>query len=66
MKRLFSLLLLIIAFSCNEPMQVTAHPDERAATSGTLGSANAENQIPNETRDTTKRADTSARRTERH
>lgn len=58
MKKLFTLLMLIFAFACNEPMQVTANPDDHSATSGTLGSANAENQLPNETRDTASRADT--------
>ncbi len=58
MKKLFALLLLISAFACNGPMQVTGNPDDHSATSGTLGSAKAENQLPDETRDTTARADT--------
>jgi len=58
MKKLFTLLILIFAFSCNEPMQVTGHPDDRAATSGTLGSAKAENQLPNVTGDSANHADT--------
>ncbi len=57
MKKLFALFMLLFSLACNEPMQVTGHPDERAATSGTLGSAKAENELPNETRDTTNRAD---------
>jgi hypothetical protein len=59
MKNMIALLILISAIACNEPMQVTSNPDDRAATSGTLGSANAENQIPNETRDTANRLDSS-------
>lgn len=58
MKKLFTLLIAFFVFSCNGPMQVTGHPDDRAATSGTLGSAKAENQLPNQTRDTVSRADT--------
>lgn len=58
MKELFALLMLILAFGCSEPMQITAHPDDRSATSGTLGSAKAENQLPNESHNTTTRADT--------
>jgi hypothetical protein len=58
MKKLFTLLILIFAFSCNEPMQVTGHPDDRAATSGTLGSAKAENQLPNAAGDSANHADT--------
>ncbi len=58
MKKLNTLLILIFAFSCNEPMQVTGHPDDRAATSGTLGSAKAENQLPNRTSDSASHADT--------
>ncbi len=58
MKKLLALLMLIFAFACNEPMQITGNPDDHSATSGTLGSANAENQLPKETRDTTTRADT--------
>lgn len=58
MKKLFTLPMVIFAFSCNGPMQVTGRPDDRAATSGTLGSAKAENQLPNETRDTVSHADT--------
>lgn len=58
MKKLFTLLMLLFAFSCNEPMQVTAHPNDRAATSGTLGSAKAENQLPNSTSDSANHADT--------
>lgn len=58
MKKLFTLLIVIFAFSCNEPLRVTGRPDDRAATSGTLGSSKAENQLPNETRDTASRADT--------
>ncbi len=59
MKKLLALSMLIFPFACSEPMQVTANPDDHSATSGTLGSANAENQLPKETRDTT-RADTTA------
>ena len=62
MKKLFALSLLICGFSCNEPMQVTGKPDDRSATSGTLGSAKAENELPNETRDTTNRVDSLGRR----
>ncbi len=58
MKKLCTLLILIFAFSCNEPMQVTAHPDDRAATSGTLGSAKAENQLPNAISDSANHTDT--------
>ncbi len=61
MKQLFGLLMLIFAFACHEPLQVTANPDDHSATSGTLGSAKSENQLPNESRDTT-RADTLSRR----
>ncbi len=58
MKNIFSLLILIAAVACNEPMQVTSNPNDQSATSGTLGSAKAENQLPNETRDTATRIDT--------
>lgn len=58
MKIFLSILILIFGFACNEPMQVTADPDDHTATSGTLGSQKAENQLPKETRDTTMRADT--------
>lgn len=58
MKKSFTLLMLIFASACNEPMHVTANPDDHNATSGTLGSAKSENQLPNETRDTAARADT--------
>lgn len=59
MKRIFALLMLLSVIACNEPMNITAHPDDRAATSGTLGSAKAENQLPNNDHDSTTRADTS-------
>lgn len=62
MKKLFTLLMLIFAFACNEPMQVTAHPDTHSATSGTLGSAKSENELPNATRDTTNRVDSANHR----
>lgn len=58
MKNIFALFTLILSVACNEPMQVTSNPDDHSATSGTLGSANAENQLPNETRDTATRIDT--------
>lgn len=58
MKKLFALLMLIFALACSEPMQVTAHPDDHSATSGTLGSAKAENQLPKQTLDTASHADT--------
>lgn len=54
----FTLLMLIFAFACNEPMQVTSNPDDHSSTSGTLGSAKSENQLPNATRDTATLADT--------
>lgn len=54
----FILLMLIFAFACSEPMQVTSNPDDHSATSGTLGSAKSENQLPNATRDTATQADT--------
>ncbi len=57
MKNIFALLILLFAIACNEPMQLTSNPDDHSATSGTLGSANAENQLPDETRDTTTRED---------
>ena len=58
MKGLISFLILMFIAACNEPMQVTSNPDDRSATGGTLGSANSENQLPNETRDTANRMDT--------
>ena len=58
LKETFSILVLILAFGCNEPMQVTGNPDDHSATSGTLGSANSENQLPGQTIDTTGRRDT--------
>lgn len=58
MKNIFALLILIFAIACSEPMQVTSNPDDHSATSGTLGSAKAENQLPNATRDTPARIDT--------
>lgn len=59
MKNLFTLLILIISTAaCNGPMNVTSHPDEHTATSGTLGSAKSENELPNETKDTANRIDT--------
>lgn len=57
-------MFFILAFSCNEPLQVTAKPDDRAATSRTLGSADAENNLPDQTRDTATRPDTLIRRTD--
>ncbi|WP_018613799.1 hypothetical protein [Segetibacter koreensis] len=65
MKKLCALSLLAFAFACNEPMQVTGKPDAHAATGGTLGSSNAENQLPNETRDTTTRVDSSSAKIKR-
>ena len=58
MKNIIGCLILISAIACSEPLNVTSNPDDRSATGGTLGSANAENQLPNETRDTTNRLDT--------
>jgi len=58
MKKLLALSLLLFAISCNEPAQVTTRSDQHTATSGTLGSENAENRLPNATRDSTTRTDT--------
>lgn len=62
MKKLLTFLMLLFVFACNEPMQVTAHPDAHSSTSGTLGSAKAENELPNATRDTTNRLDSANHR----
>ena len=58
MKVIFPFLISLSLVACTEPMNVTAHPDDRAATSGTLGSAKAENELPNNVHDSTTRADT--------
>jgi len=46
MKKVLLLLAIAAIVSCNEPLQVTGKTDPQATTSGTLGSAKAENQMP--------------------
>ena len=46
MKKVLLLLAIAAIVSCNEPLQVTGKTDPQATTSGTLGSAKAEKQMP--------------------
>jgi hypothetical protein len=57
MKSIFILAMLLFVIACNGPANVTSNPDDHSATSGTLGSAKSENDLPNETKDTTNRID---------
>lgn len=43
--------IVIVAASC-QPMTITANPDDRTATSGTLGSMKANNRLPTPLPDT--------------
>lgn len=44
-KAIFVLAIASLA-ACNEPLNVTGKTDPQATTSGTLGSAKAQNQLP--------------------
>ncbi len=48
MKRpvLFALVAVVIACSCNEPMNITANPDDHTTTSGTINSGRMTNELP--------------------
>ena len=46
MKQQTLVLLTCLTIACNHPMRVTTIPDRQNQTSGTLGSAKVQNEIP--------------------
>lgn len=50
---------LAIACSCNEPMSITAHPDNQTFTSGTAGSAKMTTEMPRKPQNVVVNPDTS-------
>ncbi|WP_207497141.1 hypothetical protein [Aridibaculum aurantiacum] len=52
MKTLIYILFIICLAACGRPIDVTSRPNAHTATSGTLGSAKFNNQLPAGTMDT--------------
>ena len=47
--------MVIYVFACSQPMEITSRPNKHTATSGTLGSAKFNNELPEGTADTLSR-----------
>ena len=57
MKKTIIVIMVLVA-ACNHPIRVTTIPDDRAATSGTLGSAKMQNEVRKPVDTTIRKTDT--------
>lgn len=46
MRKLSFIFIILSSISCNHPIEITANPDDHTATSGTLGSAKSQTNLP--------------------